>query len=61
MQERPEVSGWRRVGAGRFILLRTTRQASSDQVGHILLLLHSPPVTHNTLTSYIIILRGKKN
>ena len=44
VQESLEVSVWRRLGAGRFILLRTTRLASSDQVG-LLLLSHSPPVT----------------
>jgi len=44
----------RRAGlaAGRFILLRTTRAASSDQVGHSLTL--SQPSSTNTPHSYIL-------
>ena len=63
VQESLEVAPWRRAGlvAGRFILLRTTRAASSDQVGHSLTL--SQPcstyyiyIIHHTLTSSYFLL-----
>ena len=59
VQERPEVVLWRRaglVGAGRFILLRTTRLACSDQVGHSLTLTQPASLTPHSLTSLVFLL-----
>ena len=62
VQESLEVWLLRRagLGAGRFTLLRTTRAASSDQVGHSLTLTQPSSMTiHNTLTSgYFLLLTG---
>ena len=59
VQERPEVLLWRRaglVGAGRVILLRTTRLAFSDQVGHSLTLTQPASLTPHSLTSLVFLL-----
>ena len=59
VQESLEGSLWRRLGllgAGRFILPRTTRPASSDQVGHSLPLTQPASLTPHSLTSLYFLL-----